>query len=595
MSKNNNDNKELFNLYKRNVNIYKNKVRNISLSNNSKITNPKIIQPITHCFAKTSKNSPRTINASKSNNLRNRSFNLNNFSKQTFKSKLKIENSLDSIGAINNLRTQTKHINLNIKTINMNVDINKDNNNDNLNQNNISFITNCKTKYINLKKQIYELLNNNSNIKKENNLPNKYNDSRINTSLYNLNKSKDLLIKDKISPIKNKCKCFSFKKKNDINNKNKSNKLFNSLKSNYIKKNSHKKNYKENYMDKIKQKKAMKDKDIIKNTTPKQNKKKVINKTKFNEVSFKNIPKIFQFNNSKKQTRNINYHKKQPSFSMSKTSNISQNNYLDSNSLENMLSQATINNNQISSSNYNNSTTISNEKSSQNNNLISMYNKLIKENNELKQNNYILDKRITKANTMINILKNILTKIIHIYKTIFNNIINKYKQKEREMGINLKTYDSYIKNILYYSKYYSMNEINNNKKIAKMIQQTFTENKILRNLYNNLLLFDMNNARLYTNQSESYEEIEKKNIKLSMNNISNRENKFLGEENNERKRNDTVEQKIIKYNILDIFGKNNSQSRNYENKNELNANIVNDNKNLQKCFIKKLNYKIKRK
>ena len=47
--------------------------------------------------------------------------------------------------------------------------------------------------------------------------------------------------------------------------------------------------------------------------------------------------------------------------------------------------------------------------------------------------------------------------------------------------------------------------------------------------------------------------------------------------------------------IIDIIGKNNSQSRNYENKNELNANIVNDNKNLQKCFIKKLNYKIKRK
>ena len=449
MSKKINDNKEFFNLYKRNVNMYKRKLVNISLSNNSKITNPKIIQPITHCFAKTSKNSPRTINSSKSNNLRNRSFNLNNFSKQSFKSKLKIENSLDSIGAINNLRTQTKHINLNIKTINMNVDINKDNNNDNLNQNNISFITNCKTKYINLKKQIYELLNNNSNIKKENNLPNKYYNSRINTSLYNLNKSKDLLIKDKISPIKNKPKCFSFKKKNDINNKNKNNILFNSLKSNYIKKNSHKKNYKENYMNKIKKNNHMKDKDIIKNTTPKQKKEKVINKTKFNEVSFKNIPKIFQFNNSKKQTRNINYHKKQPSFSLTKTSNISQYNFLDSNSLENMLSQASINKNQISTSNYNNSTTISNEKSSQNNNMISIYNKLIKENNELKQNNYILDKGITNANTIINILKNILTKIIHIYKTILNNIINKYKQKEKEMGINLKIYNSYIKNILY--------------------------------------------------------------------------------------------------------------------------------------------------
>ena len=595
MSKKINDNKELFNLYKRNVNIYKRKLRNISLSNNSKIINPKINQPITHCFAKTSKNSPRTINSSKSNNLRNRSFNLNNFSKQSFKSNLKIENSLDSIADINNLRTQTKHINLNIKTINMNVDINKYNNNDNLNQNNISFITNCKAKYINLKTQIYELLNNNSNIKKENNLPNRDNNSRINTSLYRLNKSKDLLIKDKISPIKNKSKYFSFKKKNDFNNKNKSNKLFNSLKSNFIKKNSNKKNYKENYKDKIKQKKIMKDKDISKNTTPKQKKEKIINKTKFNEVSFKNIPKIFQFNNSKKQTRNINYHKNKPSFSLSKTSNISQYNYLDSNSLDNMLSQVTINNNQISTSNYNNSTTISNEKSSQNNNLISMYNKLIKENNELKQNNYILDKRITKANTMINILKNILTKIIHIYKTIVNNIINKYKQKEKEMGLNLKTYDSYIKNILYYSKYYSMNEINNNKKIAKMIQQTFTENKILRNIYNNLLLFDMSNARLYTNQSESYEEIEKKNIKLSINNISNRENKFFGEENNERKRSDTVEQKILKYNILDIIGKNNSQSRNYENKNELTVNIINDNKNLQRCFIKKLNYKIKRK
>ena len=595
MSKKINDNKEFFNLYKRNVNMYKRKLGNISLSNNSKITNPKIIQPITHCFAKTSKNSPRTINSSKSNNLRNRSFNLNNFSKQSFKSKLKIENSLDSIGAINNLRTQTKYTNLNIKTINMNIDINKDNNNEYLNQNNISFITNCKTKYINLKNQIHELLNNNSNIKKEKNLPNKDNNSRINASLYRLNKSKDLLINDKISPIKNKSKCFSFKKKNDINNKNKNNILFNSLKSNYIKKNSHKKNYKENYMNKIKKNNHMKDKDIIKNTTPKQKKEKVINKTKFNEVSFKNIPKIFQFNNSKKQTRNINYHKKQPSFSLTKTSNISQYNFLDSNSLENMLSQASINKNQISTSNYNNSTTISNEKSSQNNNMISIYNKLIKENNELKQNNYILDIGITNANTMINILKNILTKIIHIYKTILNNIINKYKQKEKEMGINLKIYNSYIKNILYYSKYYSMNEINNNKKIVKMIQQTLTENKILRNLYNNLLLFDMNNTRLYTNQSESYEEIEKKNIIISMNNISNRDNKFLGEENNERKRSDTAEQKIIKYNILDKIGKNNPQSRNYENKNELNANIINDNKNLQKCFIKKLNYKIKRK
>ena len=595
MSKKINDNKELFNLYKRNVNMYKRKLRNISLYNNSKIINSKINEPITHCFAKTSKNSPRAINASKSNNLRNRSFNMNNFSKQSSKSNLKFENSLDSIGAINNLRTQTKYTNLNIKTINMNIDINKDNNNDYLNQNNISFITNCKTKYINLKNQIHELLNNNSNIKKEKNLPNKDNNSRINASLYRLNKSKDLLINDKISPIKNKSKCFSFKKKNDINNKNKNNILFNSLKSNYIKKNSHKKNYKENYMNKIKKNNHMKDKDIIKNTTPKQKKEKVINKTKFNEVSFKNIPKIFQFNNSKKQTRNINYHKKQPSFSLTKTSNISQYNFLDSNSLENMLSQASINKNQISTSNYNNSTTISNEKSSQNNNMISIYNKLIKENNELKQNNYILDKGITNANTMINILKNILTKIIHIYKTILNNIINKYKQKEKEMGINLKIYNSYIKNILYYSKYYSMNEINNNKKIVKMIQQTLTENKILRNLYNNLLLFDMNNTRLYTNQSESYEEIEKKNIIISMNNISNRDNKFLGEENNERKRSDTAEQKIIKYNILDKIGKNNPQSRNYENKNELNANIINDNKNLQKCFIKKLNYKIKRK
>ena len=165
------------------------------------------------------------------------------------------------------------------------------------------------------------------------------------------------------------------------------------------------------------------------------------------------------------------------------------------------------------------------------------------------------------------------------------------------MKCNLKMYDTYIKKILYYNKYYSINEINNNKKIFKIVEQTFIENKILRNLYNNLLLFDINNARLCTNQSEIYEESEyKDNIKLSLNNISNRSNKFLDEENNEKKRSDTAEQKILKYTIIDIIGNNNHpQSRNYENKNEFNINIKNDNKNLKKCFIRKLNYKIKRK
>ena len=389
-------------------------------------------------------------------------------------------------------------------------------------------------------------------------------------------------------------------KKNDI--------LFNSLKNNFFKKASNKKQkYNDNNISKIKQKRLIK--EISKNVTPKNNneKLKINNKTKFNEISFNNIPKIFQFNNSnnKKQTRNINYHKKQPSLSLTKTSNISQCNFTETNSLDNMSNQITINKNQNTLSNYNNSTTISNDKSIQYNNAISMYNKLIKdnnelikENNELKQYNYNLNQQMKKCNIKLNVLKFLLNNIILIYKNNVNNIINKYKEKENEMKNNLKNYNEYIKKIIFYHKYYSLNEINKNKKISNITQQILIENKILRNLYNNLLLFDINNARLYTNQSDNNTDPNeyKDNIKISYI-MSNRSNKFFEDDERDEKklskRSDTAEQK--KCDALDIIGVNHHpQSRNYNNKNELNTDLINGNKLLKKCFIRKINYKIKK-
>ena len=600
MSNKFNDNNQILSIYQRNDNLNKRKYIKTSLSNNNKIINSNKnnnINNIKHCFSKTTQNSPRAINISKVNNLRNKSFNLKNYSKQISKTNLKIENSLDLTGEKNNLKKR----NLNIKTFNMNLEIKKfqyeTNNSNNLYQSNLSYIKTNKNKLCGLNQQIYDILTN-KNIK-ENNIPNKDN-NRINTSVFRLNKSKDLLNIEKKSPIKNKAKYFSINKKKNEN-------LFNSSKNNYIKKTSYKKQKnKEKNTDKNKPKRIIKDiNKNSKNTTPKikNEKNKINNKTKFNEISFNNIPKIIQFSNNK-QTRNFNYHKKQPSLSLTKTSNISQCNFLETNSLDNMLSQITINKNQITNtSNYNNSTSVSNDKSSQYNNFITMYNKLInekndlvKENNELKQNNNILKNKIKNLNIMTNTLKNIIYKLFTTYKSIINNIINKYKIKENEMNNNLKIYEDNIRKIIYYGEYYAIIENNKNIKMFQIIKQTLIENKILRNLYNNLLLFDINNARLYTNPSENFDENEyKDNIKISLNNISNRSNKFLEEENNEnkniRKRSDTAEQK--RFDIIGLIGGNHPQSRNYENKNELNINIINDNKNLKKCFIRKINYKIK--
>ncbi len=191
----------------------------------------------------------------------------------------------------------------------------------------------------------------------------------------------------------------------------------------------------------------------------------------------------------------------------------------------------------------------------------------------------------------------LLNNIILIYKNNVNNIINKYKEKENEMKNNLKNYNEYIKKIIFYHKYYSLNEINKNKIILNITQQILIENKILRNLYNNLLLFDVNMKRLYTNQSDNNTDQNefKDSIKLSMCSISNRSNKFLEDEENENKklnkRSDTAEQR--KKDDIDIIGINRRpQSRNYNNQNELNTDLINDNKNLKKCFIRKINHKI---
>ena len=607
MSNKYNDNSQILSIYQRNENFNKRKYMKTFISNNNKIINSNLNNnnnSINHCFSKTTKNSPRAINTSKANNFRNKSFNLKYYSKQISKTNLKIENSLDLTGDKNNLKKR----NLNIKTINMNLEIKKfqyETNNNNLYQNHYLYINANKNKMSNVKKQIYNILTNN-NIK-ENNNSNKDN-NRINTSIFRLNKNKDLLNKEKISPIKNRNKFFSINKKKNENYQTKNEILFNSSKNNFIKNASYKKQKnKDKNIEKIKPKSIIKDSNKnSKNTTPKikSEKNKINNnKTKFNEISFNNIPKIIQFCN-KKQTRNFNYHKKQPSLSLTKTSNISQCNFLETNSLDNMLSQITINKNQITStSNYNNSTSISNDKSSQYNNFIAMYNKLInekidliKENNELKQNNNNLYEKNKNLNITINTLKNIITKLFTTYKYILNDIINKFKLKENEMKNNLKIYENNIKKYIYYNEYYITHENNKNIKIFEIIKQTLIENRILRNLYNNLLLFDINNARLYTNPSENYDENEyKDNIKISFNNISNRSNKFLEEENNEKKnakkRSDTAEQK--RFDILRFIGGSHPQSRNYENKNELNINIINDNKNLKKCFIRKINYKIK--
>jgi len=643
-------NEQIQNIYKRNDLIYKKKLEK-NLSNTSNKINANLVNNISsHCFAKTTKNSPRFMNSSKSNFLRNKSFNLKHLTKQISKSNLGIENSLDSSYGLKKFKLRTKNINLNIKTINMNLEIKKfpkETNIDVVNHNNSSLIKNKNSKlnykmkfHHKLNNQIYDILNpniNNSNAytiyyNKKENLTNTLNENysnsteknknnnlnlsknRTNTTIYRFNKSKEQTNKDKLSPIKRNTKYLSIKKKIDGNNyENKKNdRLFNSLKKNFIKNNSHKKRYNDNsYNEKIKLRKIVKDNG--KNTTPKNTheKLKINNKTKFNEISFNNIPKIFQFNNNnnKKQTRNVNYHKKQPSLSLTKTSNISQCNFAESISLDNMFNQATINKTQNNTSNYNNSTTISNDKSMQYTNAISMYNKLIKENsqlqkenNELKQNNQILFKQIKKLSSMINILKNIMNNIISIYKSKFNNIISEFNKKEDEMNNKLKKYDEYLKKIISCNKYYCVSELNKEKKISEIIHQTLAENKVLRNLYNNLLLFDINNSRIYTNPSdnncdenEEQDKISHSNI-ISERNISHRSNKFFEDENDEKtnltKRSTTVVK--TERNVIDIIGNNkHSQSRNYNNKNELNTDI-NSNKHLQKFFIRKLNYKIKK-
>ena len=604
------------NIKKRNDYIYKKKLdKTCILNSNNFNTNANYI--LNHFLSKTTKNSPRSKNSSIIDNQRNKSHHFKHLSKQISKSNLRIENSLDSTGTLKKIKFKTKKLNLNIKTINMNLEIKKypyETNN-----NNLSFVQNKDMH--NLQDKIYEILNkkinkidnsiytknncSNSIEKENNNFPKNLN--RINTSLNRSNKSQNKTNKDNKTPIKTKIKCLSIKKTKDINTIKKNDILFNSLKNNFIKKTSYKKqkhkynNNNNNYSNKAKQKKLIK--DLSKNETPKNNNEKINikNKTKFNEISFNNIPKIFQFNNSnnKKQTRNINYHKKQPSLSLTKTSIISQCNFTESNSLDNMSNQITINKNQNTMSNYNNSTTISNDKSSQYNTAISLYNKLIKENNELKQNNYNLNQHIKKINLKINVLKSLLNNIILIYKNNIKNIINKYKERENEMKNNLIKYNEFTKKIIYYTKYYSFNEINKNTKNTKIIQQILSENKILRNLYNNLLLFDVNMKRLYTNQSDNNTDQNefKDSIKLSMCSISNRSNKFLEDEENENKklnkRSDTAEQR--KKDDIDIIGINRRpQSRNYNNQNELNTDLINDNKNLKKCFIRKINYKIKK-
>ena len=636
MSKELTDNNQIINIYKRDIFKYKKSLDKSSLSN---ITNYNSNNISNLCFAQTTKNSPRFMNISKLKNLRNKSFNLKHFTKKLLKSNLKIENFLDSTGDFKKLKVSKKNIDFNIETINMNLKIkkfpHKQSNNNDIYQHDLSSIKNKKfnnkIKFNNY--QIYRILNNKNNFQKENinyssndnssnsidkninnncvSIVDKKHLKRINTGIYILNKNKEPLNKNKISPIIKRVKYFSIKKQNENNNYNnyepkKKDRLFNSLKDNFIKKNSIKnQRLNNNYLNKIRLKKL--EKNNNKNTTPKNNKEKlkINDKTKINEISFNNIPKIFQFNsyNNKKQTRNFNYHKKQPSLSLTKTSNKSQCNFTESNSLENMFNQITINKNQNNTSIYNNSITISNEKSSNYNNAISIYNILIKENtklnnenNELKHNNIILYEKIKKLIYVISILKNIINNVISIYKNNFNNIINNYKKKENQMKNNLIKYTEYTKKLIDINKFYSINELNKDKKISKIIRQTLIENKILRNLYNNLLLFDPNNSRLYTSQSDTiYNENEIQDNIINDNHISGRSNKFLEENNsyiNSNKRNETIERKKVN-DIENIFNNIHHQSRNYNNKNELNMNI-NNNKQLQKYFIRKINYRKKK-
>ena len=572
----------------------KNKKIQISLSNNTKIINTQLNNVIIHFFSKTTKNSPHKIN-----NLRNKSFNFKNNSNQISKANLKIDNSLNNTGDFKNLSKKYKNKSLNLKSTNTNFELKKVSNNIN------DFNKNKSYNYQNL---ILDLINNSN--KKDNYISNDIdsktsfnhkNNNTVNNSINRLIKSKDSLNKVKISPIKFNTKCFSIKNKND-NNKGKRNcKLTsNSLKNKFIKRvfNS-KKRINQYQLNKIQSKKQIKDITKI-NKIKISDKLKNKKKTKFNEISFNNIPKIFQVKENKKQTRNFNYHKKQPSLSLTKTSNISQYNFLESNSSDNMISQILGNKNNNTSNFNNNNTTLYNDISSQYNDTTSIYskitkekNELLKENNELKQTNKNLLKKINKLNEMINVLKKIIYNIKDIYINFYINIKNKYKEKEIEIKNSLKNYISFVKEIIYYNKYYSFLEINKNKKIFQMIKQILIENKILRNLYNNLLIFDINNDRLCTNLSENnYYEYEKNSNKIS---FSNRTNKFFDEENNENnKRSDTAEQK--NYNIIENIGKinnNHPQSRNY-NKNELNLNLINNNKLLKKCFIRKLNYKIKK-
>ena len=138
-------NEQIQNIYKRNDLIYKKKLEK-NLSNTSNKINANLVNNISsHCFAKTTKNSPRFMNSSKSNFLRNKSFNLKHLTKQISKSNLGIENSLDSSYGLKKFKLRTKNINLNIKTINMNLEIKKfpkETNIDVVNHNNSSLIKN---------------------------------------------------------------------------------------------------------------------------------------------------------------------------------------------------------------------------------------------------------------------------------------------------------------------------------------------------------------------------------------------------------------------------------------------------------------------
>ena len=203
-------NDSIQNIYKRNDLIYNKKKLEKNLSNTSNKINSNLYNNISsHCFAKTTKNSPRFMNSSKSNFLRNKSFNLQHYSKQISKSNLGIENSLDSSYGMKKLKFRTKNINLNIKTINMNLEIKKfpnETNSDALNHNNSSLIKNKNRKlnykikfHHKLKNQIYDINNNIYSIynNKKENITNTLNDNYSNSTEKNKNNNRILNLSKK--------------------------------------------------------------------------------------------------------------------------------------------------------------------------------------------------------------------------------------------------------------------------------------------------------------------------------------------------------------------------------------------------------------